>query len=281
MVRNRLVTLLAAGVLALIGPWTAPAAAVVNCGATLTSSTTLTASDPVTTTMCNDNGLTIQTNADIVLDCAGGTITGDGTGTYGIKVGSGASGAVIKNCVVENFKTGIQITGPGFTTLMRTVAKDNQGNGVSITSNDNVVTDVVSLNNTGHGFETSGANDVTFDGAVAVGNGSRGFSLGGARPVVQNSLAISNGGAGFTHATSTGGSFSANAAVDNGGDGFNIAGGTTSNPKDFDGNRAFVNGGNGLVVTGTNTNGSIDNGGNVGLANVGTTQCQIAGVACQ
>jgi hypothetical protein len=272
MTRSPLAVVLFMGVLALIGLRETPAAGQVSCGATLTTSTTLTAS----LMGCRPNGLILGASG-ITLDCAGFTVEGQGVGV-GIKVPSGISGVTIQNCVVDGFATGILVGGAGSSSVMQTVVQNNTSHGVRLTSDSNTVQDVVSRQNGGFGFQALGVGNSLL-GTLAMENSRAGFSLGGRGQDVENSLAISNDKEGFV-GTVRDTTFSANTAISNMATGFKLGGGAVTAPNMYDTNRAFVNGGNGLVVGGSNTTANVDAGGNSGLANTGSIQCQIAGVAC-
>ncbi len=92
-----------------------------SCGDTLTTSRTLTASDPVTTTPCPWNGLEINTSIAI-LDCGGRSITGSPTGMNGVYTPNLALLYVtIKNCRISNFYNGILM---GSTSALTTISSN-------------------------------------------------------------------------------------------------------------------------------------------------------------
>ena len=277
MTWNRIAVLTMLASLGAVGVWATPALALVDCGATITTNTTLTAADPVTTTICKSNGVSIKGD-NITLDCGGLTIKGKGAGA-GVRLVSGASGATIQNCVVDSFVKGLLLGGPGGNFVMNVVAQNNKDAGVVATSNANFLLTVLSRNNGGFGFQLSGTGNGT-DGAVALENTKAGFSIKGKEADIENSLAISNGAEGFIGNLKSS-FFFGNSAIGNTSDGFKMGGGSTSLPNEYDECKAIANGGNGLVVSGTNPDANFDGGGNVGLANAGAIGCQIAGVACQ
>jgi hypothetical protein len=272
MIRIELAVLVIVVPVALTGLGATPAAAQVSCGVKLSSSTTLTSS----LTGCKPNGLILNASG-ITLDCAGFSIKGTGTGT-GIKLGTGVSGVAIENCVVDGFATGILLGGGGGSALMRTLVQNNTGHGVRATSDSNTVQDVVSRQNGGFGFVVIGAGNSLL-GVLAMDNSKAGVSLGGHGQDVENSLAISNDKEGFV-GTVRDSTFSANTAISNVATGFKLGGGAVTAPNTYGTNKAFVNGANGLVVSGANPAANVDGGGNSGLANTGSVQCRIAGVAC-
>jgi hypothetical protein len=277
MTPSRLLVASTALALATAAAWNAPASAAVSCGATITADTTLTPSDPVTTTACPSNGITLGAD-NITLDCGGLTIRGKGRAD-GIRLGTGVEGVAIQNCTVDHFSVGVLLAGAGGATVDRVLSQNNTSDGVSVISGDNFLSVVLSQHNTGSGFKIAGdANSI--DSVVAVGNGKAGFSLTGKDHDLESSQAITNTGDGWTgNVNST--LFISNTAIGNKHDGFDIAGGTINLPNEFDANRAFANGGNGLVVGGVNPDINVDGGDNVGLGNAGAIQCQIAGAACQ
>ncbi|HIH66531.1 MAG TPA: DNRLRE domain-containing protein [Nanoarchaeota archaeon] len=75
-----------------------------QCGGVITESKTL----PHSLFCKNGDGLTIGAN-NVVLDCAGWRLNGNGTGlSTGIKLASGVQGATVKNCQVRNFRIGLR-----------------------------------------------------------------------------------------------------------------------------------------------------------------------------
>ncbi|MBT6774594.1 hypothetical protein HOA91_04445, partial [Candidatus Woesearchaeota archaeon] len=77
--------------------------AATSCGDTITATTTLTAA----LNGCTGDGITIGAS-DIILDCAGYQIDGDGGGPDTGVLDSGGSNITVKNCVIKNFGTGIK-----------------------------------------------------------------------------------------------------------------------------------------------------------------------------
>jgi len=93
-----------------------------TCGDSLTSSRTLNSSD--TLTGCTGNGLNIGAS-DIVLDCAGYTITSNNSTGHGVYIGYGLSNITIKNCTISAFNnSGIRTFGI-FTLLNATGGSSN------------------------------------------------------------------------------------------------------------------------------------------------------------
>lgn len=99
----------------------------IKCGAKIVGAAVLTA-DLVCPT---GHGLVVESGG--ALDCAGHRITGgDRAGQYGIYVRNGA-GAVVKNCVAENFDVGIRVRGVRGGLLKQNVAQDNLRYGIEVT----------------------------------------------------------------------------------------------------------------------------------------------------
>jgi hypothetical protein len=275
------VTLLA--VLALLGPGLATDAwAQVKCGATISTDTTLTASDPVVFNAgtpadppCTGSGLILR--GGVTLDCGGLTIKGRGVGT-GISALSGEF-VTIMNCVVDSFSIGIQVGGLGSHTVQGVRVVNSKTNGVVVTGDFNTVTGVISAKSGGVGFQIRGDDNFIGPTNVARDNVRGGFTLTGNRQFVDTNFAVNNGGAGFS-GTGRGSSFSANTAVNNKGAGLAFGGGTINEPNDFSNTAAISNTGNGIAVTGL-VDTAFDFGGNLGDGNGGAIQCQIAGAACQ
>lgn len=75
----------------------------VSCGANLTTSATLSNADPITSTICTGYGINISAN-NIVLDCAGFTITGDGgRPNDNALLVNGRQNVTVKNCFFTSF----------------------------------------------------------------------------------------------------------------------------------------------------------------------------------
>jgi hypothetical protein len=263
---------------ALLALSSTPADAQVTCGAKITAlTTTLTSSDPVTSTVCPGDGIIIGAD-DITLDCGGLTLKGNKKGA-GIKLAAGASGTIIQNCVVDSFNKGLQIGAGGGVFVTNVVSQNNKDAGVEVTSDFSFFSNVLSRSNGGIGFHFSGMGNGG-EAVVALQNTMAGFSIGGRAADISSSFSISNGQQGFT-GTIKESSIASSSSIANGGDGFSFAGGTLALPNAFGDLKAIANGGNGLSVGGTNPDVNVDNGGNSGLANAGAIQCQIAGQPCQ
>jgi hypothetical protein len=281
MTRIALVALM--GMLALLVPGLAThASAQVKCGATISTDTTLTTSDPVVFNdgapgekPCTTSGLLVK--AGVTLDCGGLTIKGKGAGT-GISALSG-QGATIQNCVVDNFSIGVSLGGRGGHTLQGVRVINSKTNGVALSGGSNTVTGVVSEKNGGVGFQIRGDGNQIGPTNIARDNAKGGFALSGNGQIVDTNYAVNNGGPGFS-GTGRGSSFSANTAVKNKGAGFTYGGGTVDLPNDLGNTAAIINDGNGIVMAGTPDT-AFDDGGNIGDANGGAIQCQVAGTACQ
>jgi len=268
-----------------VGLWSAPAVAQVPCGATITTDTTLTPSDPVVfdpiaqpgDTPCLGTAITFGASF-ITLDCSGLTIRGSGSGR-GIRVPLGIEGVTILNCVVERFGTGIRLRGRGSHTVVGSAVTDNADAGLESDSDFNSIVGTLARGNRGPGFRIAGVGSVVSE-SVALQNAKAGFIVNGRKHFVDTSFSILNGGDGFV-GTIRGAGIAANDAIANGGHGFLFDGGSLDFPNDYSDNKAIANRGNGILVKGLNPDVNVDSGGNRGLANGGPIQCQIAGQPCQ
>ena len=92
------------------------------CGATIPASTTMTASIGP----CVGSGLIIGAN-NIVLNCAGFSITGSGTGV-GITL-SGRTGVTVENCKVTGFQNGFDLANSNSNVLILNTATCDKGDG--------------------------------------------------------------------------------------------------------------------------------------------------------
>ena len=103
----------------------------------------------------------IQAN-NVILDCQGNSITGNGTG-YGISL-SGRTGVTIKNCVITNFSNGIDLYSSFYNTLTGNTANSNIQNGINLyLSSGNTITNNTVNSNIGDGIAlgSSSNNNVT------------------------------------------------------------------------------------------------------------------------
>jgi parallel beta-helix repeat protein len=160
------------------------------CGSTITTDTTL---DSDMT--CSGTAITIGA-ANIILDGAGYTITGDRTGS-GI-VNPSYPNVTVKNCNITNCDTGI-FFGHGAdngTITNNTLTLNSPGIFLQANSN-NTLTSNTANSNAGYisaGIYISGGSYHTLDSNTTNSNGSVGISLGGSNSTLINNTANSNNG---------------------------------------------------------------------------------------
>jgi hypothetical protein len=149
-----------------------------DCGDVLVSSRRLGADDPITTRVCEWNGLVIDVPAGaspVVLDLGGATLTGSRRG-YGIHVTAGGDG-------------GVTITGPG----------EVRGFRIGVVSDGRAlrrISEVIASGNVRDGFRVAGQ-DFTLVGCTASRNGTDGFALHGRKFSADGNRAHHNGRLGF------------------------------------------------------------------------------------
>jgi parallel beta-helix repeat protein len=111
-----------------------------ECGNLIAASKTLTQDLQNSTggTLCSGHGLVI--NADnIVVDCAGYNITGDGSGAgQGINI-TGRTNVTVKNCNISGFQTGVYATLGSENNITNNSLHDNTVHGIYIQRDDNSV----------------------------------------------------------------------------------------------------------------------------------------------
>jgi parallel beta-helix repeat protein len=166
-----------------------------TCGDTITVSTTLRADIGP----CPGNGITIGAN-NIVLDCAGHTLTGIGTeaGLYAAVLVSGVNGVTVVNCKASDFfwgfrvfssthiillndkaisdLAGFSLVGSSYNIIANSMAVNNvesQGIGVLFNSNYNIVVDNIATNDY-YGFAIFGNSNLVSNN-VANGNLEYGY----------------------------------------------------------------------------------------------------------
>jgi hypothetical protein len=214
-----------------------------SCGDTVTSDTTLDASDPVLNPpACPGDGLTVD---GVNLDLGGGTITGSNTGTGLILAGSGGS---IANGRIRSFAVGIGSDGLIVDwTIAELAVSLNAGDGIAVWGDWNLISRLSCSRNGDDGLVVKGDHN-TLQHNVCDKNGDKGIAVYGD----YNTL-VRNYGTGNLAGTGVLGI----------GDG-----------NDFQTNRATNNGGNGVIGKGT---GLKSNGRNYGTGNRGGTNCHIDG----
>ena len=194
---------------------TASAAKPIGCGVTIQTSVTLTSDlGP-----CPGNGIVIGINADnVVLNCAGHTISGEGLGR-GVFVKGGYD--TIENCNVKGFVYGFSLkccdalTGDtassniyGFygSRISELTLKDDSANGnvygFTFTFGDlnalgSALTGNTANGNTNDGFLLSHVSYGTLSGNTASGNGADGFYFQGNQITITGNTADNNKGYGF------------------------------------------------------------------------------------
>ena len=116
-----------------------------GCGDTLTSSLTMTGD----LSNCPGNGIIFEAD-NIVLDCQGHTIEGDGSGylfDYGIYLNSRQNNT-IKNCIIRNFYHGIYLYSSSNNFLTNNTANSNRyGIFLNSSSNNSLTNNTANLNN--------------------------------------------------------------------------------------------------------------------------------------
>jgi len=143
---------------------TAKAATITSCGIVTENSVLASNLSSIGQPSC----LTIGAN-NIVLDCAGHSITGDGTG-YGIYL-LYKSGVTIKNCVVEGFHSGIRsAVGSNYNTFINNTINNNIFGILMTFSSNTVVTNNITNNNQFGIFVFQNANYNTFTNNIANNN---------------------------------------------------------------------------------------------------------------
>ena len=219
----------------------------IACGQEITQSVTLDAD-----LNCMDSGTDgISIGADdVVLDCAGHTITGPVssspamTGLDGITLVH-ANGVTVKNCHVVYFDNGFVVRSNSSNNNLVSDKADNNGNygfDIASNSNNNQITNGQASNNGGYGFiiESSsdknqldnnlssgntragfvaltGSNDNTFENDKSYENSQDGFIISSSSgDVLKNNQAIGNTYSGFALFGSAGVNLENNTSVDNG-----------------------------------------------------------------
>lgn len=208
-----------------------------GCPTNITENTTL-------TTNCGPEGIALGAD-NVILDCAGNTLTGPGTGN-GILLRD-RTGVRIVNCRVTNFRNGFALRNSSANTFTNNSSFRNIRDGFDIDdSNGNIFIQNNVSDNTDHGIELDGSSDNRFIQNTVTGNND-GFDTEG--PPRDGTTAPNN-------------TFILNNADNNRGAGFRIL----SNGNTIRGNRSnnsedgFRIQGNANTLSGNTANNSIDEG---------------------
>lgn len=116
---------------------------------------------------------------NITLDCQGNTLSGDGTATKAIVIGSNYN--TVKNCIIKNYAnagdTSMYLAAVSGNNIYNDTFMDNDGNGLVLTFGDsnNVVNDTF-INNSFLGIYNFGSNSNTFANITLINN-SRGIDF--------------------------------------------------------------------------------------------------------
>jgi parallel beta-helix repeat protein len=202
-----------------VGALAPQAARAQACGDTLIADTVLTA--PLT---CAGDALAIGAD-DILLDCNGFSLSGDGTG-IGVLL-DGVTGVRVRNCFVDRFAVGILLTASSANhlTLNGVTGSTSIGNGgiqLSAGSDGNVVEANRSWANTGRGFAiTDSTGNLVQDNGSAF-NGFRGFDVidASGNALLHNFAFDNTSGGVVVSGTSAGNILHANTVTDSGSEGF-------------------------------------------------------------
>jgi parallel beta-helix repeat protein len=136
----------------------------VVCGGILTDDTTLTAD-----LNCNGTGLNIGSN-NLVLDCAGHKLTGNGSG-YGINI-SGYESVTVENCIINKFEDGIYSSySPSCSFGFNTLYNNSIGFEVTVSSNGRYYGNILT-NNTDKGFDLVTSSVSWFNNNTVVNSGT-------------------------------------------------------------------------------------------------------------
>jgi parallel beta-helix repeat protein len=219
------------------------AADITSCGSVTEDS--VLASDLTSTGTC----LTIKAD-NIVLDCAGHSITGAGTG-YGIYL-NGRTGVTVKNCNIKNFYSGITIHWSSFINLTNNVVNGNSYFGIVLgnSHSNNLIHNTANTNRIGIYLHSSKHN-------ILIDNNASDNSFHGIRPHYSNhnnligNIANNNNYAGIPMEYSDYNTLSSNVANNNRYYGISLL---YSSVNTLTGNRVRGNGVNGIHLIQSSNN---------------------------
>ena len=213
-------------------PLSSPAFTATKGSTTIKANTTLTKNlGPY-----SGNGLVITKN-NIVLNCAGHTITGSATNTgVGITL-IGRIGVVVENCIVTGFQYGFSLSGSSGNTLSGNTESGSILDGFYLSNSPaNTLTNNIANNNGFWGFYLTGSSGNTLTKNTANNNNlGDGFILyaGSSNNILTGNTADNNYGTigddGFYIQSSSGNVFTSNTANSNSRDGFEAWSGSSNN----------------------------------------------------
>jgi hypothetical protein len=234
-----------------------------GCDDTVVVDTTLDATDPVTSTICPCNGLTVQ-GGGVTLDLGGRTLTGSGQ-CVGIEVS--AFGVTVVNGHIHNFGTGLEAfdhdgrfaslelanndTGARVRSagnvLAKSIVHQNRRLGIAVDRGGSV-RNVLVTGNGGAGILVGDSGKV--ERSTVTHNAEAGVLVTGVGGTIANSSVRDNGAEGIVVAV-TGNTVARNVVTQNLGTGIDVSGGGHA----IDQNRVTANGGHGInfVAGGGNT----------------------------
>ena len=136
-----------------------------SCGDHVITNTALDDTDPVTSSLCPCNGLSVRSS--VTLDLGGHTIRGSGV-CVGVHINpQGGNGAVVGGGRIASFGTGVlAILDGGHTRLRDIQVVENSGSGVNLVGFDSVVEDCLVSRNGGNGIQFETGNDPPGGGLV-------------------------------------------------------------------------------------------------------------------
>jgi hypothetical protein len=222
----------------------------VRCGSTVIvnndnafETLTLDSSDPILSTVCRGDGITIKNQGaghndrGFTVDCGGNQATPIKGSANGIGIALLGPNLAVFNCAIDGFKNGIAVTGDG-SDIEDSQVQNSSGDGFVINDpvsfrNPNLIgsnfTGNQAINTKGWGFNLKGSimnvGTGTFFNNVASGNALGGFLVKGEGVSMFGNEALSNNGPGFSVLStnccsgSLGQAFSSSLALSNAGPG--------------------------------------------------------------
>jgi hypothetical protein len=219
-----------------------------HCGDTLTTSRTLTASDPVTTTVCTGTGLIID-GSNLILNVAREIrgLNSPSVTQTGIRVAPGRTGVTVTTARISGFTVGLSAIGVSSSNFTDLLIVKTRGAGVVVSGANNIVQRSEMKGVGDAGVEVAGDGAVVFlnrvelydTGIRVIGSGAdidrnyvihngRGIHVQGAGASLYLNAVKYNSSDGVVLEAGGGHQLDRNTSLQNGGDGFSIADGTGS-----------------------------------------------------
>jgi len=145
------------------------------------------------------NAITIQATGSDVVVLRGLTLSGLGSGSYGVRASTSYAVLHVENCVISNFVNGGISPGPTAAIFIQDTVISECGRGISLDWGGKAVIDHCRLENNGTGLYLLLGTQVTVSNTVASGNANSGFETDWGTLNIESCVASNNGTGIYVH----------------------------------------------------------------------------------